>query len=121
MAGIVPIKCDTIEDTAFLVDGYGANALEVVGEMVVVLLADIFDAKIVNYEAEIYWPILWHHRTGVFLARLVSVLANVLDELVMCKASLLWQSVHTSAALCHDVPIFDFFGKAICVDDVLGE
>ena len=56
MVGIVPISYDTTEYIYFPVDIDGVKVLEVVDEMVGVLLADIFDAKIIYYEAEIYWP-----------------------------------------------------------------
>ena len=58
MVGIVPIEYNTIEYIAFPFDSDGVKVLEVVYYMVGVLLADIFESKIVDYKSERYWPSL---------------------------------------------------------------
>ena len=89
--------------------------------MVVVVFANIFDAEDVDYKAERYCLSFLVPQVGRVFDGLVSVLGNVSGDLVMFKVSLLWHSIYTLESLFHDVPVFDFVKKAVCVDEVLCE
>ena len=111
MMGIVPFEVDTAEAFAFPVD---VNLLIMVAEaldqMVGMLFANVFDAKVINDKAEADWVPLVAPKARSVSYGGVTIVAQEVDELLFGEYARLWKAIHATAYFSID---FAFVGSCV--------
>ena len=107
MVDVVPLEGDATVEDAFPIGGdvvlVGEDFLEVFS----MFAANILDTEVVNYEAESNGTSFVDKEAGSVFGLDVSMLGEVWDELVIGKASGLWEAIHALANFHIDKVVVD--------------
>ena len=116
--GIVPFEVDATEVFAFRVNvNLLKMAPEALDQMVGMLLANVFDAKVIDDEAEADWaPFVAPKARSVSYGG-VTIVSQEADELLFGKYARLWKAIHAVLYFGIDFAFVGNCVKIIEVDD----
>ena len=118
MIGIVPCEVDATEAFAFPVNvNFLIMVAEALYQMVGMLFADTFDAKVIHDEAEADWvPLVVPKAESVSYGG-VTIAAQEVDELLFGEYARLWKAIHATVYFSVDFAFVDDGAKIVKVDD----
>ena len=116
--GIVPFEVDATEAFAFPVN---VNLLimlaEALNQMVGMLFANVFDAKVIDNKAEADWVPLVAPKARTVSYGGVTIVAQEIDELLFGKYARLWKAIHAMVYFSIDFAFVGNCVKIVKVDD----
>ena len=90
--------------------------VEALDQMVGMLFADVFDAKVIHDEAEADWAPLVP-KAGSVAYRGVTIASQEVDELLFSKYARLWKAIHAAVYFGIDFAFVDNGVKIVKVND----
>ena len=118
MIGIVPFEVDATEAFAFPVNvNFQVMVAEALDQVVSMLFADVFDAKVIHNEAEADWvPLVAPKARSVSYGR-VTIVAQEVDELLFGEYARLWKAIHAAVYFGIDFAFVDNGVTIVKVND----